>query len=56
MYVTTIKKLLFIISNYRSEEKDFENFMRAFFGQFPSEREKFQGSSKPQKRRRKRKH
>ncbi|KAL9951978.1 hypothetical protein ACROYT_G044741 [Oculina patagonica] len=40
----------------RSEEKDFENFMRAFFGQFPSEREKFQGSSKPQKRRRKRKH
>jgi len=41
----------------RSEERDFEAFMRAFFGgQFPPDRERFQGTSKPQKRRRKKKH
>jgi len=44
------------VSYFRSEERDFENFMRAFFGQFPPERERFQGASKPQKRRRKKKH
>ena len=41
---------------YRSEEREFENFMRAFFGQFAPDRERFQGPSKPQKRRRKKKH
>jgi len=44
------------VSYFRSDERDFENFMRAFFGQFPPERERFQQTSKPQKRRRKKKH
>ena len=40
---------------YRSEEEDFENFMRAFFGQFnPPREERNQGSNKqPKKRKRK---
>lgn len=44
------------VSYHRSEEREFENFMRAFFGQFAPDRERFQGPSKPQKRRRKKKH
>lgn len=41
--------------NSRSEEEDFENFMRAFFGQFnPPREERNQGSNKqPKKRKRK---
>ena len=54
----TMKKFdsILSVSYYRSEEREFENFMRAFFGQFQPDRERFQGASKPQKRRRKKKH
>ena len=57
-FFSEIKKIdtILSVSYYRSEEREFENFMRAFFGQFQPDRERFQGTSKPQKRRRKKKH
>ncbi|XP_058950444.2 uncharacterized protein [Pocillopora verrucosa] len=42
--------------NSRSEEREFENFMRAFFGQFGPEGDKFQGANKQRKKKKKKKH
>lgn len=42
--------------NSRSEERDFENFMRAFFGQFGPEEDRFHGPNKQRKKKRKKKH
>ena len=49
------KMVFCLLLFYRSEEEDFENFMRAFFGQFnPPREERNQGSNKqPKKRKRK---
>lgn len=47
---------MLVLFDCRSEEREFENFMRAFFGQFGPEGDKFQAANKQRKKKKKKKH